>query len=74
MQLAHEFFMMKDMGKLKTAAKEGATKAQAAYASASTSMNVWLDGVDLPPLGDKAYDPREMPVCDNPATGPCRVG
>ena len=63
--------MMKDMGKLKDATKESAAKAQTALASATTSLNVWLDGVDLPPVGDKAYDPRSLPVCAQPATGPC---
>ena len=45
--------------------------AQAAYASTSSTMDVWLEGVDLPLLGTKSYDPRSLPVCANPATGPC---
>ena len=60
--------MMKDLTSLKSAGKD---KVQAAYASASGSMNVWLEGVDLPPLGDKAYDPRALATCTAPATGPC---
>ena len=64
--------MMKDVGSLKGAVKESPTKAQAAYASAAASVNVWLEGVDLPPVGDAAYDPRGLPVCENPATGPCK--
>jgi hypothetical protein len=62
--------MMKDVEKLKAAQKESPAKMQAAYASASSSVNVWLERVDLPPIG-KAWDPRELPACLNPATGPC---
>ena len=65
------FDMMKDVGSLKGAMKESPAKMSAAYASASASMNVWLEGVDLPLVGSGAYDPRSLPVCDNPATGPC---
>jgi len=63
--------LTKSMKGLSSATKESPSKAQAAYASASTSMNVWLEGVDLPPVGAKSYDPRALPVCANPATGPC---
>ena len=61
--------LMKEVGSLKGAMKESPAKAQAAYASAKTSMDTWLESVDLPALG--GYDPRQMPVCSNPATGPC---
>jgi len=63
--------LMKSLGGLKSAAKESPAKAQTAYASASETINVWLDGVDLPPVGNQAYDPRALPVCEAPATGPC---
>ena len=64
--------LAKDMGSLKGAMKESASKAQAAYASARGSMDVWLEGVDLPLLGDKSWDPRGLPACAQPATGPCK--
>lgn len=60
------------MGSLKSACKESPAKAQAAYASATTLLDVWLEGVDLPNIGDKSYDPRSLPECSNPATGPCQ--
>ena len=63
--------LVKAMSSLKGACKESPTKAQAAYASASESMNVWLEGVDLPLVGTKAYDPRSLAACAAPATGPC---
>ena len=63
--------LMKDMKSLASASKEGASKAASAYETASASMDVWLEGVELPALGDKAYDPRTLPVCAQPATGPC---
>ena len=62
--------MMKDVGKIKDAAKDAA-KASAAYATASASINTWLEGVDLPALGDKAWDPRGLETCSQPAIGPC---
>ena len=63
--------LMKDMKSLASASKEGASKAASAYETASASMDVWLEGVELPALGDKAYDPRTLPACAQPATGPC---
>ena len=71
-KLEEDVQLMKDMGKLESAMKESPAKMQAAYLTASTSMDTWLDGVDLPSVGSKAYDPRSLPVCDNPATGPCK--
>jgi len=64
--------LIKDVDKLKGAMKETPAKMQAAYLTASASMNTWLEGVDLPPVGDKAWDPRSLPICEQPATGPCR--
>jgi len=45
--------LMKDLDALKAARKPDA--ALAAYAKAKASMDVYLDGVQLPPLGDQRY-------------------
>lgn len=45
--------MIKDLEALKAARKPDA--AQAAYAKAKTSMDGYLDAVELPPLGDQRY-------------------
>ena len=45
--------MIKDLELLKAARKPDA--AQAAYAKAKTSMNGYLDAVELPLLGDQRY-------------------
>lgn len=63
--------LIKDLGSLKSAMKESPAKAQAAYANAATSMDVWLEGVDLPPVASAVYDPRTLTECGAPATGPC---
>jgi len=48
--------LMKDMDKLKGAFASGkATAAEAAYSKTSESFNVWLERVELPPLGDAQY-------------------
>jgi len=61
--------MSKDLGSLKSAMKESPDKAKAAYAKVKSSMDEWLDGVDLPATG--SYDPRSLPACSSPATGAC---
>jgi hypothetical protein len=45
--------LMADLDALKSAKKPEA--AQTAYAKAKETMNVYLDGVELPPLGDARY-------------------
>ena len=45
--------LLKDLEKLKGAGKP--TEAQGAYAAAKNSMGVFLEGVDLPPLGNERY-------------------
>lgn len=46
--------LLKDMEKLKGAGKE--SEAKAAYAKTQQSMAVFLEGVELPALGDSRYD------------------
>ena len=45
--------LIKDLEALKAAGKPDSAKA--AYAKAKASMDVYLDGVELPPLGDQRY-------------------
>ena len=47
--------MFKDLEALKEVNRKKPEAAQAAYAKAKTSMNVYLDAVELPPLGDAKY-------------------
>ena len=54
--------MMKDLSALKSAMKESPNKSTVAFAGARKSMDTWLDGVELPRIGDKAYDPRSLPL------------
>ena len=47
---------MKDLEKLKEAVGRGkVSDSQSAYASVKESLNVLLDGVELPPVGDQKY-------------------
>ena len=47
--------MFKDLEALKEVNRKKPEAAQAAYAKAKASMNVYLDAVELPPLGDQRY-------------------
>ena len=55
----HKAFL-KDLNALKSAA--GGDGAKKAYAQAAESLNVYLAGVELPPLGDASYLSDEAPV------------
>ena len=47
--------LMVEMDKLKESLSGKADKAAVAYDAASAAMNVWLDGVELPLMGDERY-------------------
>ena len=47
--------LMVEMDKLKESLSGKADKAAVAYDAASAAINVWLDGVELPLMGDERY-------------------
>jgi|TARA_B110000196_G_C20687642_1_gene449332 hypothetical protein len=47
--------MIKDIEALKEVNRKKPEAAQAAYAQAKTTMNGYLEAVELPPLGDQKY-------------------
>jgi len=50
--------MMKDLDGLKSAMGASADEAKRSYAKAKLSMDTYLEGVELPPLGDSRYSPE----------------
>jgi len=52
--------MMKEFESLKSAMKSGKSDpALEAFAATTASFNVYLEGVELPPIGDARYSPHE---------------
>lgn len=63
---------MSDQGELKKAMGAGKKKQEDAskvYAKAQLSLTTYLEGVELPPLGDLGY--ASPTACTAPAKGPC---